>query len=181
MPATEYFDVLPAVDEIRQLTVRDIMTTDVITVPPTMPVTDLLGLLVDQHVGGVPVVGDDGVAVGVVSATDVLRLAIYTADIAPYEAPAFDVESDGTRARFLDDRSLQNLAEREGQEALAGWVVADIMTPIAFSVTPDASLAELARVLFEERIHRALVTSEGSLLGIATSFDIVRAVAATQA
>ena len=57
------------------MAVKEIMTVDVVTVPPDMPVTELVRLLDDRDISGVPVVERDGRLVGVVSATDVVRNA----------------------------------------------------------------------------------------------------------
>lgn len=180
MFSTLVVDELPPVDEILgHLRVRDIMTTDVVTVRPSLPVVDLLEMLVERHIGGVPVVGDDDVPIGVVSATDILRLATFSLDVAG-ESP----RDDGAPARptfFLEDCAVHRLRGVSVQRsALDGWVVADIMTPMTFTVAPDASLPELSRLLFRSQIHRALVAHDHRLLGIVTSFDVVRAVAAAR-
>ena len=55
--------------------------------------------------------------------------------------------------------------------------VADIMTPVAFSVRPGDTVKELADFLVRGRIHRAVVVEDARLLGIVTSGDVLRAVA----
>lgn len=55
--------------------------------------------------------------------------------------------------------------------------VEDIMTPVVVTATPNMSIPELARSMAESHIHRALVTENGKLLGIVTTFDIMRATA----
>jgi CBS domain-containing protein len=54
---------------------RDIMTVEVLTVPPEMPLTQLATLLDDHDISGAPVTDRDGRVVGVVSATDLVRRA----------------------------------------------------------------------------------------------------------
>ena len=53
--------------------VRDIMTTPVITVPPTMTVKDLAALFRDKRIGGVPVVDEDRL-VGIVTEGDLMAI-----------------------------------------------------------------------------------------------------------
>lgn len=60
--------------------VRDVMTTDVHTVTPEQPVTDLVALLLQHRIGCAPVV-EDGVLVGIVSETDCLRYLARVLDI----------------------------------------------------------------------------------------------------
>ena len=62
-------------------TVREIMQTELVTVVPDMSVHDLAGLLADKKISGAPVVDVDGDVLGVVSMTDVIRLAANEVDI----------------------------------------------------------------------------------------------------
>lgn len=55
--------------------VRDIMTTEVVTVRPDTPYRTVAALFREHRVSGFPVTGDDGTVVGVVSETDLLALA----------------------------------------------------------------------------------------------------------
>lgn len=55
------------------LRLRDIMTTDVVAVPPELPIRDALVLLSGRHLSGAPVVSGRKV-VGVVSLTDLAEL-----------------------------------------------------------------------------------------------------------
>jgi CBS domain-containing protein len=61
-----------------------------------------------------------------------------------------------------------------------GAIVDDVMTPLAVSLGPEASVAKAAALMVSEGIHRILVVSEdGELLGIVTPLDILRMLAAT--
>jgi CBS domain-containing protein len=51
------------------------------------------------------------------------------------------------------------------------------MTPKVISVAPDAAIEEVCRVMIEEHIHRVFVAEKGKLLGVISSFDVVRHVA----
>ncbi len=53
--------------------VGQVMTTDVITVTPGTPLTELKELLRSRRISGVPVVNEDGDLVGVISIEDLLR------------------------------------------------------------------------------------------------------------
>ena len=56
------------------LTAKEVMTRDVITVTSQTPVTKVVKLLAENHITGVPVVGDDMALLGMVTEKDVLRL-----------------------------------------------------------------------------------------------------------
>lgn len=53
---------------------RDIMTRGVVTVPMEATVKDIAGMMTRQGLSGVVVVGPDGVAVGVISDMDILKV-----------------------------------------------------------------------------------------------------------
>jgi CBS domain-containing protein len=174
------------------LTVRDIMNADVVTVGPHATVRHLARLLADEEISGVPVVDDNGTLLGVVSATDVVRLAGEDADVhiasaalpsdrATLPDPDGDEEVDPDPYGFFlpEDSpfSGERLLDQFAEMGLDSVVVADIMTPVTFSVTPEATLKELADFLVRGRIHRAVVLRDERLLGIVTSGDVLRAVA----
>jgi CBS domain-containing protein len=55
------------------LRARDLMERDIITVSPETPILDIHRLFVEEEIHGAPVVGEDGIVYGVVSALDLLR------------------------------------------------------------------------------------------------------------
>lgn len=59
----------------RPATVRDLMKTDIVAVVPEMTVRELIQLLLEEQITGAPVLAPTGKVLGVVSNTDVLRLA----------------------------------------------------------------------------------------------------------
>lgn len=171
------------------VTVRDIMQTEVATASPEMTVRELARLWDDYGISGAPVCDASGRVLGVVSATDLVRLTAEAPDDAvapgpPYEElPPEEVEEDGEAATWYYFLAEEAPSRYDGApagipEAAAGGVtVGDIMTPVIFSVRPQTTLPELARFLIRARIHRALVMEAGRLLGIVTAFDVLRAVA----
>ena len=68
-------------------TVRDLMSEEVVTVSPDASVADLLRLLAREGIGGVPVV-DRSIVVGVVSASDVIRMASREGEPMPAAEPS---------------------------------------------------------------------------------------------
>ena len=54
------------------LLARDVMTTEVVTVQPSMTVQELARLLAERHISGVPVVDHMGRVLGIVSEADIL-------------------------------------------------------------------------------------------------------------
>ncbi|HEX6559934.1 MAG TPA: CBS domain-containing protein [Longimicrobiales bacterium] len=159
--------------------VRDIMQSHVVTVTPEMPVRELVQVLAKSRISGAPVVATNGDILGVVSATDVLALAAYGADAHPLRHwPDDEGADDEETASYFRTPETSLEFDTAGSEHVGEFLVKDIMTPAAFSVRSEDSITELARFLLRGRIHRALVVDESRLVGIATTFDVLHAVAA---
>jgi predicted transcriptional regulator len=77
----------------------------------------------------------------------------------------------------LDPDEIFFVKEDYSAEVVDTDRVADWMTPKVISVAPDAAIEEVCRVMIEEHIHRVFVAEKGKLLGVISSFDVVRHVA----
>jgi len=166
-------------------TVRDIMRENVITVSPTTSVREIAQTLVREAIGGVPVVESDGTVVGVVSASDIVRIAA--------REPEAEVGFVARRSPALEPVDGDDIGQTPGfyaPDVIPEWVrpvllgdalddldATAIMTPASFHVGPELSLERLADFLVRGRIHRALVQENGKLIGIVSSFDALRTLA----
>jgi CBS domain-containing protein len=180
------------------LKVRDVMTADVATVAPETTLRDAMELLTTLHVSGAPVI-DHGEVVGVVSATDLLRFAATVVgsaaaeepgEWADIEAPAESDELEGlgvpVSAYFaelwppvLDDRDeVVEPFQRREWTAFDDHTVDDVMTRSLLRLSPDEDVESAARLMGREGVHRLLVMRDRELLGIVSTSDIARAVAA---
>ena len=134
------------------LRLKDIMTVDIATATPDMPLREAVTILSDNHIGGAPVVKGLKV-VGVVSATDLLA---YLADIE--EA----VPSDTLRRR---------------RTSLDEVTVSEIMTREPKALSPHTSVEQAAEFMLKNQIHRVLVMDGQKLRGMVTMSDVAKAVA----
>ncbi|HEX7088929.1 MAG TPA: CBS domain-containing protein [Longimicrobiales bacterium] len=169
------------------LRVRDIMQTDVATASPEMTVRELARLWEEHGISGTPVCDASGKVLGVVSATDLVRLAaegVDASDVAAREVdyPPEEVEEDAPEAAwyyYLASEAPELYGGRDGitETAFEEATVGEIMTRAIFSVRANATVAELARFLLRAGIHRALVMEGGKLIGIVTASDVLRVVA----
>jgi CBS domain-containing protein len=179
------------------LTVRDVMQTDVVTVSTDTTARHLARLLADEEISGVPVLNGSGALVGVVSSTDLVRLAADDSGV-QLRPTGIALGIDTIRDPDVDEERLDEEEEADpygfflpedspfsSQRFLEDWPegtfdsvpVSDIMTPISFSVRPDTTLPELCQFLVRGRIHRAIVKEGDDLVGIVTSADVLKAVA----
>ncbi|BAU05744.1 hypothetical protein NIES592_08870 [Fischerella major NIES-592] len=148
--------------ETRQ--VKDLMTTDPVTVKPTDSVETVLRCLEENHISGLPVVDETGKVVGVVSEADLLfrerpvRLPLYLSFLGGiiYLEPL--------------DHFVQQLKKS------LGILVQDVMTPNPITIAPDAPISQAADLMLEKRVNRLPVVDEtGALVGIITRDDLLRA------
>jgi CBS domain-containing protein len=132
--------------------VRDVMSTQVVTVRPQARVKEAIQLLDDHRITAMPVVDDQGLLVGVVSEADLLRGALMP-DRRTHEIP---VEIEG-RTNTL--------------------TVSDVMTPRPMSVTADTDLAVAASVLVDSVIKSLPVLDDGRVIGMVSRRDVIAVLA----
>ena len=167
-------------------TVEGVMRREVVTVTPDTPVIELLKQFVSAQISGVPVVAESGEILGVVSATDVVRLGagekgLNAGELSwePLVLPDEEYEADSAAPFFMVDADWRHPTENQTQALpegfFEGYAVTDIMTSAVFTVKPTDSVEDAGRFLLKGRIHRALVVEGGQLEGIVTAFDLLRA------
>ncbi len=141
--------------------VSDIMKRSVVTVRPEDSLRDVAERLVEHGISGVPVVGDSGAVLGIVSEADFLIRERGLPEVHP---------------RLLD-RLFGRGAERPAAELakLAAKTAGEAMTSPAIVVTADTPVREAARIMSDRRINRLPVIEGEQLVGIVTRADIVRA------
>lgn len=145
------------------LLARDLMTPDVVTVPPETPVMAMARLLADRGISAVPVVDAAGKVLGIVTEADLIRRL----------AGEEDRPSSWFGALFADPASQ---AERYARTH--GVTARDLMTEKVVSVTPDTSAAHIAHMMEEQKIRRVVVVEGEKLKGIVSRADLLRALVA---
>jgi CBS domain-containing protein len=71
--------------------------------------------------------------------------------------------------------SKTDLVENAIGDGPSGRQVADIMTPLVFSLTPDDSIGQAAALMAYEGVHRVVVVDKsGYVVGLVSSLDIAR-------
>lgn len=175
--------------------VSEIMTPSVVTLDPGQTLREAVETFRSEEVSGAPVTSGDEV-VGVVSATDILefqathpgvpvdRMAdMPSAELDPPMEwrPGDDVPS----AYFVDYWSDVGAASTSRFDEIGGpeWdvlenhLVGEIMTRTVMSIGPTAEVRDAAKQMVQAGVHRLLVVENGTLAGIVTASDVMRAVA----
>jgi len=185
------------------LRLRDIMTTDIVTLDPNLTIREAMDTFASRRISGAPVV-EGGDVVGVVSSTDLLQLAaalpgvpterdLATGMLDEVSGEEIDAEpfpndsrNDPSALFFTDlwDDAGATVVERMAVPATAEWnfleehTVSEAMTraPV-HSLAPDTFVTTAADYMRRERIHRVLVMTGRTLVGLVTTSDITAAVA----
>lgn len=151
-------------------TVAEAMTPDPIAVHPETPINDVIKILAERHISGLPVLGANDQLVGIISETDLMW---RETDVTP---PAYVMLLDSVI--YLENPGRY---EKELHKAL-GQTVGEVMSAAPVTTTPDTSLSKAAKVMHDRKIHRLpVVDSSGKVVGILTRGDIIRTMAAEQA
>jgi CBS domain-containing protein len=147
---------------MEKVTVKDIMTKEVIAVGPDDNVEKVARLLLDHNISGLPVIDEKGKVVGIISEGD---LIIQEKEI---KAPAMTTLLGGVIFLENPNRFLKELKKIIAVE------VKDLMTRKVYSVGPEDTIAKATGIMSEKRINRIpVLNDEGKLLGIITRKDII--------
>ena len=149
----------------RTRNVKDVMNPDVMTVADDMTTDALARYLVEREISGAPVVDSQGRLVGVVSMTDIGRNLAEPAD--PESSRSSDFYRDDAAELTLEDLGQRYVEER-------AVTVRDVMTPVVHQVPVTASVAEAARLMVDQHIHRLVVTQGNEPVGIISSLDLLK-------
>ena len=183
------------------LRLRDIMTTDIVTLDPNLTIREAMDTFASRRISGAPVI-EGAVVVGVVSATDLLQLAASLPGVPTERDPGTDILEDasgndiGTARLSSENRDdpsalfftdlwddagatvVERMAVRTEWNFLEDHTVSEAMTraPV-HALTPETFVTTAADYMRRERIHRVLVMTGKTLVGLVTTSDITAAVA----
>jgi CBS domain-containing protein len=127
--------------------VRDLMTHEVTTLKRNDKLSIADDVMRLGRIRHLPVLDEDEQVVGIVSQRDLFR---------------------GALARAL------GYGEHAQQKLLGQLVVKEVMTNDPMTISPDAPVADAARLMLERKIGALVVIEDGRLAGILTEADFVR-------
>ena len=147
------------------LVVRDLMTTDVVSVTPETPVDRIARLMGERDISGLPVVDEAGRVVGIVTDLD---LIVRNASLSP---PAY--------LPLLDGRiPLETPAHyRRRLRHMLGSLARDVMTEEVVTIGPDEDVETLATLMEKRKVNPIPVVEAGRMVGIVSRADVVRLMA----
>jgi len=145
--------------------VRDIMTREVVTAAPETSVNLIARLMAGRGISGVPVVGDDGALVGLVTELDMVQRNTRL------EPPAFFQILDGRIPLETPGHYKKRLQHMLGAQAR------DVMSEEVATIDADADVEDVAELMFEAQANPVPVVEAGRLVGIVSRADVIRMMA----
>jgi CBS domain-containing protein len=140
---------------------RGIMSTSLLTVERRTPVREVIRLLIEHRISGVPVV-QDGAVVGIISEGDlILRERAYR----QRGGMAFLAQ------QLFEDHEKLAVEYRKAH----GIVAEDVMSEPVITVLPGTPVEDVAHLMAERHIKRVPVVENGQLVGIVSRGDVLRA------
>jgi len=144
----------PAVRHIPR--VRDVMTKKVVTVDRLTPFSDIVSLLTEHRISGVPVLMMGRHVAGVVSEADLLAL-----------------EDEEVRGARMESHATGRW-RRPLRRVHWGLTAGALMSAPAVTTYPDATIPRAAQIMTSHHIRRLpVVREDGRLIGIVTRRDLL--------
>ena len=155
---------------------RDLMKTKVISLVSTAPVREAIETFEEYHISGAPVTNEGGKLVGVLSAFDIAKSEhLREGRLATERGEYYFSNPLGEEFEEPDWREVEFYGRDDYDDTMLGReTVGDWMTPNVISTDPDASMKDVCETMRTEGIHRLLVMEDERLVGIISTYDIVR-------
>jgi len=140
----------------------DIMMANPVTVEPDTSIVAAIRLMLQRRFSGLPVVDEAGRLVGIVTEGDLMRRA--------------ETGTQRRRPRYIEfflgpGRLAQEFAHAHGRK------VNEVMTQTVHTVSENASLEEIVKIMEQHRVKRLPVLRDGTLVGIVSRANLLRALA----
>src|SRR5438128_5916947 len=149
--------------------VREVMVSTVFTLKPDDKVEAAADLLAEKGVGSLPVVDGGGKLLGILRDDDLI------ASEARVHVPTF-INFLGLGVPFPGE--MKHL-ERELKK-IAGATVRDVMQTEPPSVSPDATLEDVATMMHDHGVNSVpVVDADNKVVGVVARADVVRFIART--
>lgn len=138
-----------------EILVRDVMTRSFVSVRSDAPMAEVAEVLIRRRLRAIPVVGDDGEVIGMVTDADIMEM--FLPRIRGEEGAGMGEEHPGAGEEDPGERSVR-----------------DVMQRSVFSARADETVEAVADLMIRKEIERLPVVEEGRLVGFLTRGDIIR-------
>ncbi len=145
-----------------EIKARDVMAIEVVTLKPQMTVQEASEIFSRNQISGAPVVSEEGILLGVLSQTDLIREAFKG------ELGNIPLNTYYVGALYFAENITDTVLEK-----LEDVLVEDVMSSEVVTILPDDTISHVARTLRGNKIHRVIVSNGSDVSGIISSFDLL--------
>jgi CBS domain-containing protein len=144
------------------LKASEVMTGNVITASPGMPIREAVQMMVSNHFSGLPVVDEEGRICGVLTEGDLLRRAEL----------GTERKTSRLMALLMPGRAAEQYVHDRAR------TVGDVMSRGPVCAGANTTIDEIVDLMDARQIKRIPVVGRGKLIGIVSRSDILRALLA---
>jgi CBS domain-containing protein len=149
-------------------TAADLMTANPVSIRAEATIREAVALLTDKGISAAPVIDEAGQPVGVLSRTDIL---VHDREKVDY----LEAQPEYYSRPELTTAEGEDLSRQFQVERVDPVPVRDVMTPVVFSVSPEASVRRVVEDILALKVHRLFVVdSSGVLVGVVSTLDVLR-------
>ena len=140
----------------------NVMTRKVVSIRPNASIAEMVRLMLDNRISGLPVIDDHGELVGIVTEGDCLRRAETGTERKRPRWLEFIIGPSRLAAEYIHAHSRK---------------VAEVMTQAPITITEDTALDDIVHLMETHRIKRLPVVRDRKVVGIVSRADLLHALA----
>ncbi len=145
--------------------IKEIMTRNVITVKKDDKIENVVKILLENNISGLPVVDEENFVIGIITEGDL----IYRSK--KLQIPSYFTILDSYI--FLENPNII----KEQMRKMVGYKVEDVMTDVVIVANEDDSVEEVATIITNRKVNRLPIVKDDKLVGIVSRRDIIKAYA----
>ncbi len=157
---------------VHSLRAADVMTRALVCAHPNQDLLEVEGRLFERRISGLPVV-EEGRLVGVLSASDVARVQVLMNSLDGQVNDRLDWPAQADGFQHANPPQFDGF-----RQMITRLKVRDAMQDEVAVCPPDQLIAQVAKTMIAQRIHRVIVVEGAKPVGIISSLDLVKVLAA---
>jgi CBS domain-containing protein len=144
------------------LKVKDIMTTEIITVSPDTEIVKAAKILLKKRINGLPVIDDSGKLAGILCQSDLVA-----------QQKSIPIPSVFTLLEsFIPLTSIKRIDKEV--EKIAALTVKQAMTPNPVTVGPQTDIEDVAKLMVDKKYYTLPVREGDKIVGIVGKEDVLK-------
>jgi len=143
--------------------IEQVMTTNVITCHGDKTIEDAARIMLENNIGGLPIVDDDNNLQGIISESDFIghKKNVPHAMVTLTELFGETIH-DGTIDEVFHRAKHKNISKVLAEHHI-------------YSVTPEMSITQVSHLMLDKNVNRVPVVQDKKLVGIITRRDLLKA------